>query len=206
MCIRDSLIPAEESEVAVTAIRVALDQRIEVARAGALAAIRSDRHMYLIEDLIEAARAPHFRDTAYQACEDVLPQLVSTSWRTLRKSCANLRIDGPAADWHRARIKAKRARYAVDAIAGMYGTKAANFSKSLGSITELLGDHQDAYVAQEFLRELASQNTTDGITGYALGLLHGIEVNAEMDARLAFAQIWDNSLKAAHTSELVKSS
>lgn len=201
-----TLIPAEESEVAVTAIRVALDQRIEVARAGALAAIRSDRHMYLIEDLIEAARAPHFRDTAYQACEDVLPQLVSTSWRTLRKSCANLRIDGPAADWHRARIKAKRARYAVDAIAGMYGTKAAKFSKSLGSITELLGDHQDAYVAQEFLRELASQNTTDGITGYALGLLHGIEVDAEMDARLAFAQIWEHALKAAHTSELVKSS
>lgn len=198
-----TLIPAEDSLVASAVIKQALDRRIEVARQGALAAIRSDRHTYLIQDLIEAARAPQLLDGAYQACEDVLPELVAKTWRVLRKSCGALEIGGPAPEWHAARIKAKRARYAVDCLTPIFGGKVAKFGKALAAVTEVLGDHQDAFVAQEFLRELAYQDSTNGSAGYALGLLHGVELEAEMDSRFEFVELWEKARHAAQNSGLI---
>jgi CHAD domain-containing protein len=198
-----TLIPAEDGLVASAVIKQALDRRIEVARQGALAAIRSDRHTYLIQDLIEAARAPQLLDGAYQACEDVLPELVAKTWRVLRKSCGALEIGGPAPEWHAARIKAKRARYAVDCLTPIFGGKVAKFGKALAAVTEVLGDHQDAFVAQEFLRELAYQDSTNGSAGYALGLLHGVELEAEMDSRFEFVELWEKARHAAQNSGLI---
>jgi len=198
-----TLIPIEDGYVSGIAIKQALDRRIEVARQGALAAIRSDRHTYLVQDLIEASRAPKLLDGAYQACEDVLPDLVAKTWRVLRKSCGALELGGPAHEWHAARIKAKRARYAVDCIAPIFGGKVAKFGKALAAVTEVLGDHQDAFVAQEFLRELAQQDSTDGRTGYALGLLHGVELEAEMDSRFEFVEFWEKARHAAQNSGLI---
>ncbi|MDD2857808.1 MAG: CYTH and CHAD domain-containing protein [Candidatus Nanopelagicales bacterium] len=189
--------------LAIPAITAMLDRRVEGARSGALAALRSDRHTYLIDDLIQAARAPQLQDSAYQACEDVLPALVADAWRTLVKATHRLEIFGPAPEWHRARIKAKRARYAVDAVLPIFQGRVRRLSKELAEVTELLGDHQDAWVAQEFLRELAGAATTDGATGYALGLLHGIELEAEMTSRYAFADIWDAARDAARHSGLL---
>ncbi|MFA7323415.1 MAG: CYTH and CHAD domain-containing protein [Candidatus Nanopelagicales bacterium] len=193
----------QDAQLAIREIQSTLDRRVEVARAGALAALRSDRHTYLIEDLVQAARAPRLLDNAYQACEDVLPELVAQSWRTLVKSCRGLEIFGPAGEWHRARIKAKRARYAVDAVLPIFAGPVRKFAKALAEVTELLGDHQDAYVAQEFLRELATAETTGGAAGYALGLLHGIELEAEMTSRYAFVDIWEGARRAAHQSGLL---
>ena len=198
-----TLIPIEDGYVSGMAIKQALDRRIDVARQGALAAIRSDRHTYLVQDLIEASRAPQLLDGAYQACEDVLPDLVAKTWRVLRKSCGALELGGPAHEWHAARIKAKRARYAVDCIAPIFGGKVAKFGKALAAVTEVLGDHQDAFVAQEFLRELAQQDSTDGRTGYALGLLHGVELEAEMDSRFEFVEFWEKARHAAQNSGLI---
>jgi CHAD domain-containing protein len=198
-----TLIPIEDGYASGIAIKQALDRRIEVARQGALAAIRSDRHTYLVQDLIEASRAPQLLDGAYQACEDVLPDLVAKTWRVLRKSCGALELGGPAHEWHAARIKAKRARYAVDCIAPIFGGKVAKFGKALAAVTEVLGDHQDAFVAQEFLRELAQQDSTDGRTGYALGLLHGVELEAEMDSRFEFVEVWEKARHAAQNSGLI---
>lgn len=193
----------EDSQKAIEAIRTALDRRIQTARAGAMAALRSDRHTYLIEDLIEAARAPRILDVAYQPCELVFPPLIQRAWKVLSKSCGLLRIQGPAPDWHRARIKAKRARYAVDVVVPIFGTQAKKFAKTLGDVTELLGEHQDAYVAQEFLKELSTSPDVNGSTGFALGLLHGVELDYEMQDRYTFADTWDKARKSAQQSGLV---
>jgi CHAD domain-containing protein len=121
----------------------------------------------------------------------------------LRKSCGALEIGGPAPEWHAARIKAKRARYAVDCLTPIFGGKVAKFGKSLAAVTEVLGDHQDAFVAQEFLRELAYQDSTNGSAGYALGLLHGVELEAEMDSRFEFVELWEKARHAAQNSGLI---
>ena len=197
-------LPEPQSELAINAIRIALDQRVVSAKSGAMAALRSDRHTFLIEDLVDAARTPHILDAAYQACEEVLPPLVAHAWNSLAKSCRKLELEGPPHDWHRARIKAKRARYAVDAVLPVFPSGGVRrFSKALAEITELLGDHQDAYVAQQFLQELAHHPQTDGQTGFALGLLHAIEVEAEYEGRLEFADAWSGAKRAARESGLI---
>lgn len=199
-----SLLPEPQSELAVTAVRTALDRRLDGARSGAMAALRSDRHAHLIEDLVEAARTPRILDEAYQACEEVLPPLVEKAWKSLAKSCKRLELQGPPGEWHRARIKAKRARYALDAVLPVFPSgDRRRFSKALAEITELLGDHQDAFVAQHFLQELAQSSETDGQTGFALGLLHALEVEAEYEGRLKFAEAWSGAKKAARDSGLV---
>lgn len=199
-----ALLPQPQAELAVHAIRAALDRRVEGARSGAMAALRSDRHTYLIEDLVSAAREPLILDEAYQVCEDVLPPLVARAWNALAKSCRKLELQGPPDEWHRARIKAKRARYAVDAVLPVFPTSdVRRFSKSLAEITELLGDHQDAHVAQNFVQELAQSPETNGQTGFALGLLHTIEIEAEFEGRLQFAEAWRRTKKAARNSGLL---
>jgi len=194
----------EQAELASAVIKKALDRRVEDARAGAMAALRSDRHTHLMEDLVAAARTPQLLDEAYQACEDVLPPLVAKAWRDLTKACGRLTLDGPAPAWHRARIKAKRARYAVDAVLPVFhGGDTRRFARALADITSLLGDHQDAYVAQEFLRELAGASDTSGQAGFALGLLHAVEIEAEFQNRREFAALWSSTKRAARHSGLV---
>lgn len=198
-----SMLEEEQAELVVPAVRSSLDRRVEGARSGAMAALRSDRHTFLIEDLVLAARAPQVLDEAYQACEDVLPPLVAKAWASLAKAAKRLSLEGSPHDWHRARIKAKRARYAVDAVQPVFaGGHTRRLAKALAEVTELLGEHQDAYVAQEFLKELAALPETSGEVGFALGLLHEIERDAEFEDRCEFASIWSGVKRTARHSGL----
>ncbi len=180
-----------------------LSRREQGALAGALAALRSDRHQFVIEDLVEAANSPRFTDLAYQSCREALPPAMTRSWRTLNKAVHRLDIEGPSDVWHQARIKAKRARYTAEAIAPIFGKRAERLARSLADVTDVLGSHQDAYVAQEFLQ--GNTEGTDGPTGFALGLLFEREYVHEMDDRRAFRDLWPSTLRAAKASGLIDS-
>ena len=172
------------------AIDPLLTQRLSAARSSALAALRSDRHQQLVDDLMSAAIDPPVTDGAYETCEEVLLPLVARTWRRLRRSIEALELDGPSVTWHEARIKAKRARYAADAVASIFGKDMKRYAQQMADVTELLGDHQDAHVAQGILRELASHSDTDGLTGLSLGLLHEYEADEEILDRYRFAELW----------------
>jgi hypothetical protein len=58
----------------------------------------------------------------------------------------------------------------------------------LSNVTEQLGEHQDASIAQETCRELAEH--FDGPTGLSLGLLHAYEVECELIARIRMKEQW----------------
>jgi CHAD domain-containing protein len=182
---------------------VILGRREDGALAGALAALRSDRHQFVIEDLVEAANSPRFTDLAYQSCRGVLPLAVARSWRTLDKTVRSLDFDGPSDTWHRARIKAKRARYTAEAVAPIFGKRAERLARSLADVTDVLGSHQDAFVAQQFLQ--SNTEGVDGSTGFALGLLFEREYVHEMDDRRAFLELWPSTLRAARASDLIDS-
>lgn len=172
------------------AIDPLLRLRIAAARSSALAALRSDRHQQLVDDLMAAAVNPPVTDAAFSPCADVLPPLVARTWRKLAGSVAALDLDGPSAPWHEARIKAKRARYAAESVEGVFGKPMRRLAVGLADVTEVLGDHQDAHVAQTLIRDVASQDGTDGVTGLSLGLLHEYEAEVEMRDRLRFLDIW----------------
>ena len=177
-----------------------LRTRLAAARSSALAALRSDRHQQLVDDLMDVAVKPPVTDAAYAPCADVLPALVERAWRRLRSSVRHLDLDGPSAQWHEARIRAKRARYAAEAMEGILGRPMHRLAGTLADVTELLGDHQDAHVAQALLREIAALPDTDGVTGMSLGLLHEVESATEYLDRSAFMELWPRARRRARAA------
>lgn len=181
-----------------SAIDPLLNRRLIAARSSALAALRSDRHQQLVDDLMSAAIEPPVTDNAYAPCSTVLLPLVARTWRRLDKAISGLDLAGESAPWHEARIKAKRARYAAESIAGVFGSDMEKFADRLADVTELLGDHQDAHVAQTIIRELAGHADTDGATGLSLGLLYEFESEEEILDRLRFMEMWPKTRRVAH--------
>lgn len=174
-----------------------LRTRMAAARSSALAALRSDRHQQLVDDLMDMAVSPPVTDAAYVPCDDVLPTLVARAWRRLRTSVSVLEMTGPSTAWHEARIKAKRARYAAEAVEGILGRPTRRLAETLAAVTEVLGDHQDAHVAKTLLREIAAMPDTDGVTGMSLGLLHEVESAVELADRRDFLRIWSKARQRA---------
>ena len=109
-------------------------------------------------------------------------------------------VDDDPASWHRARIKAKRARYAVEALAPMYGKSFRSLAKLLAELTEELGLHQDATVAQEQLADMARGAPSD--IAFGLGLLSAQEVVAADLDRANVRELWPRVKRAAKAAGL----
>lgn len=176
-------------------------QRLQSARASALAALRSDRHQYLIEDLIDAAANPSALPLAYTDYSEHMPKLAAAAWHDFRAAVRALEIDSPAAEWHHARILAKRARYAMEALAPLEGKPVKRLAHALAIATGLLGIHQDAHVAQETLRSLAGAPSTSGGIGLLLGRLYEYESDEEILDRFRFKDAWPDIKRAAKKVE-----
>jgi CHAD domain-containing protein len=196
------LVDPQDTDRARQAIDPLLNRRLSGARSSALAALRSDRHQLLVDDLMSVAIDPPVTDAAYAPCREVLMPLVARTWRRLDKAIAALELDGPSVTWHLARIKAKRARYAAESVADVFGKKMTRHASSLADVTDILGDHQDAHVAQGIIRELAGHAETDGLTGLALGLLHEYESDEEILDRLRFIEMWPKARRVARKAGL----
>ena len=167
-----------------------LRHRLSEAREHALAAMRSERHARLLDALVAAAAHPRLTELALEPSAEVLPPLVRKAWKRLARDVKPLELEGPADTWHEARIAAKRARYAADAVAPVFGQPAKDLGSALSLVTDVLGEHQDACVAQDVIREIAATPDVDGETGFALGLLHEHEFEEEIHNRLEFRRVW----------------
>lgn len=179
-----------------------LSRQWHEARSGALTAMRSQRYRDLLDGLVDAAVAPRLTGKAKRPCGDVLPRLVDKAWNKLDEDVSHLRLDGPSEPWHEARIMAKRARYAAEAVAPVMGEPVKRFAKSLSGVTEVLGEHQDAWVAQQTLQHLAAVEGVDGRTGFSLGLLHEFEFEQELFARADFTDLWPSVKRAQRKARL----
>jgi CHAD domain-containing protein len=180
-----------------------LRNRLAGARNHALDAMRSERHAALLKLLADAAANPRLTELAESSCADVLPPLVDKAWRRLRRSVKGLALEGPSETWHQARIDAKRARYAAGALIPVFGEPAEALEEALSEVTEVLGEHQDACVAQDVIREVAALRDVDGETGFALGLLHEHEFEEEIHNRVQFREIWATAKRVQRHTRLV---
>jgi CHAD domain-containing protein len=142
----------------------------------------------LLDALVDAANHPRLTEAADAPGCEALPPLFGKAWRKLAKEVKALTLHGPAEEWHETRITAKRARYAAEALVPVFGAPAKGLASALSNVTEQLGEHQDASIAQETCRALAAE--FDGPTGFALGLLHAYEGEQELVARVRLQEQW----------------
>src|SRR5918998_1099509 len=82
------------------------------------------------------------------------PGLISARYRKWRKAARRLNEASPPDDFHDLRKKGKRLRYALEFVSEVYDKPVDAVIKPLKALQDDLGDHQDAVVAAETLREL----------------------------------------------------
>src|SRR5205085_9920604 len=108
----------------------------------------------------------------------VLRAAIRANWATMRRRAAPVtrhrRAAPVASDYHRLRIAAKRLRYLCDAAAPALGSKARKLSAQAARVQEVLGEHQDAIVAADFLAEMAALPRL-GSLGFGVGLMFARE-------------------------------
>jgi CHAD domain-containing protein len=89
---------------------------------------------------------------------------------------------------HEVRIRAKRCRYAAEAVAPVVGAPARRFAKRIAAVQDVLGAHHDAVVAAEWLRDAATHAPT--ADRFAAGALAGMVRLDEEAARAAWPAAW----------------
>ena len=176
-----------------------LTDRHDAALVETQAALGTDRFAALLVLLEETARAPSVTALSEAACRDVLPDLVSRSWRHLAKQAGRLNRDAADRDWHRARILAKRARYAAEIAEAALGKRARPTAKAATKLQEVLGEHQDAAVAADRLLALASVAPHDVALAVTCGRLAERERAGVLLARDEFRSVWRNVHKGKAT-------
>jgi CHAD domain-containing protein len=89
----------------------------------------------------------------------VAPDMVERRYRRVRKDGDAIRKESPPEAYHLLRIEAKKLRYALEFVGnGIYGKPALDFSARVTAMQDVLGLHQDAYVAMDMLQEVADSS------------------------------------------------
>ncbi|MFF4014299.1 CHAD domain-containing protein [Streptomyces sp. NPDC001843] len=139
----------------------------------------SGRHLALLDALDALLADPPLRGPAGKKPGKVIAKAVRDELRRV-SGLVELAIDTPPGQdrdvaVHEARKKAKRTRYAAEAAVPALGDPAAVLVRSMKSLTQLLGDHQDSVMARQTLRELSAVAHAAGESAFTYGLLYGRE-------------------------------
>jgi len=147
-------------------------------RSRLLAALRSDEYLALLDD---TARAIDELEPSGSAA--TLDELADKPSAKLRKAVRKLPENPADEELHAVRKKGKRARYAAEL---PDRTKVVKRAKKL---QDVLGEHQDAVVAAERLRELAAGSAPEQ------ALVAGRLVEREQERRLEAREAWPKAWK-----------
>jgi CHAD domain-containing protein len=170
--------------------------REDAALTASAEALQSERYQRLLSVLVDAAREPVVSPAAAASCSKVLPPLVRGAWNQLAKRAGKLDFNGVDDDWHEARIKAKQARYAAEAVTTVLGKPAVKMAAAAKEVQEVLGDHQDAAIAADVLAALAQEHLDDGGLCVVAGRLIQANRCAVTDSRRSFPAAWKSAQKA----------
>jgi CHAD domain-containing protein len=182
---RVDALAASDADDAKQLLQLLTDRRDDQ-RAELLHAMRSDRYLALLDALVAASRAPKF--ATHPDDHDLeLPDFVRKPWRKLKKSVAALGNDPSDHELHQVRIRAKRARYAAEAVAAALGNAPRKFARKIAGLQDILGEHQDAVVAEAWLREHRST------APFVAGELVAIERAAARAARDEWPEVWEKA-------------
>jgi triphosphatase len=127
-----------------------------------------------------------------QLALDVAPEFLRRRYRKVRKAADLLTSDSPMEAYHEVRGRVKRLRYALEAVAAIYGKPADGMLRALCRWQEKLGVQQDAIVASRRLKALAGA-PPKGIppgTLFLMGRLAGHYAGAASRARTLHAKAY----------------
>ena len=150
-------LPERERTAGEVLVDVLEAERVD-ARAAMLAVLDAPRYSALLERLADAIRLPLPTPSATSAQPDLL-DLPRAEFRKLRRDVQRAGEDPADEVLHDLRIRAKRVRYTAELVqpalrAQPAGRRVKQRVTAAAALQEVLGDHQDACVAEQRIREL----------------------------------------------------
>jgi CHAD domain-containing protein len=153
--------------------------------------LREQRYVELLDELVDAVADPKLAAHAGAPAQEALPSLVRVPWKKLCKTVAALAPEAGDEKLHEVRIKAKRCRYAAEAIAEVGGKTVARFARRVEKLQRILGDLHDAVAAEQRLRGIRG----DSDEVFVAGGLAAMEAQAANDARGSWRKAWKKASK-----------
>jgi CHAD domain-containing protein len=146
--------------------------------------IKSARYLGFISKLLQEADVP-----AVWKSDQTLTDVAARQYRKLRKTVKRLR-DSPSDNaLHRVRIKTKRARYTAELAAACRRKSIARFIKAAAQFQDLLGRHQDAVLAEQYVRSFLKHQTGKQ-AAFTAGLLVARAKRRRQEIRDEFWSQW----------------
>lgn len=163
-------------------------------------ALASRRYVTLVRRLIAAAEVPPLAEDldGDRRAGPRVRKLVRKSWRRVPRAVKRLPTDPNDAALHEIRKRAKRARYAAELAVTALGADAGRLAERLEDMQDILGELQDAVVANERLAAMVRDGRLTGAAAFAAGKLACTIGQAGSDARDRWPATW----KAARAKRL----
>lgn len=179
---RDVLISYLESELAsleepsaFRGVLKLLDDEREKARDKLVVALDSPRYRRLLDEL----------ETPPALTNGGLRSAAVKEHKRLRKAVKQLGDEPTDEELHKVRIRAKRARYAAEAVGA-----GQRYIKRAKTLQDVLGEHQDAAVAEKRIRRLLSRVRPSRRTALAAGRLIERQRARRAAARRDWPKAW----------------
>jgi CHAD domain-containing protein len=167
-------LPDAHERDAAAAVLATLELERDAAHTTLLEALHSRRYLRLLDSLVVAANEPSLRESAGEPASDVVPDLMRRPWHKLEKRVGKLGGSPSDEELHAVRIRTKRVRYAAEAAEPLVGKPARAFAKAAERLQDVLGELNDAVVAEQWLAKWARH-------GRSLEELRGAEALAERE-------------------------
>lgn len=180
-----AVIAAEELDVVAAApLLEDLARERDVARVEMLGTMNASAYLDLVDRLAATTKA----DLPKQRRAPSLQDVARAEIRRARRLARSLDASPPDDALHELRILVKRARYATELAAHELGDRATPILKSAKQLQQVLGDHQDAVVADGFLESAlcATVETAD-----VVARLREAEETRRMSGRAQWAEAWN---------------
>ncbi|HKJ12887.1 MAG TPA: CYTH and CHAD domain-containing protein [Ornithinimicrobium sp.] len=177
-----------------------LHERYRIHHEDVVGSLDSERYQALVRQLVELTDAAATTPAGRLPAADVLPARVRRAFRSLRRSVATAApgedgadpgahdADLHAADLHEVRKKAKRARYAAEALSPSFGEPAVRLAQAMEQVQADLGEHQDTVVLRTWLHEQAQEASP--ASAFALGRWYAAEEQRGREAEERFTRSW----------------
>jgi triphosphatase len=149
-------LPASEQE-SVEPLKQHLASERDGARARMLRVLDSasvQKNLLKLTSLL-AAPAAVPQQSSRDLALHVAPEMIRRRWRKVRRGADLLTSESSTEDYHQVRGNVKKLRYALEAVAVIYGKPADEMLRQLRRWQEKLGVQQDAAVANHRLKVLA---------------------------------------------------
>lgn len=159
------------------------------ARRRLLEGLDSRRYEELVVRLVRGSLEPVPRAGVFDRPAENLGSLMNRPWARLSKNAVALGSGSSDAAFHATRIDAKRVRYGAEALASVFGKRAARFAAAAEEVQEVLGRHQDAVVAMAWLADRGIE-AEDQAVAFTAGRLAELESASRERARKRWPKAW----------------